>query len=319
MLAYSGRPPAAYSGDPSSYIVPRYARVTIAGICSLGVALATAIISQTGSRVDMTRFSRYATAWLLAVFCVLPGARAETVLITGSNQGIGLEFAKEYAAKGWTVIATHRRDFMPEELARLQQMYPNKVRVEHLDVTDATQIKTLAARLRGHPIDVLINNAALTRLAPITDRQGNAGQLFGTLDYDQLDLFIHTNVAGPLRLTEALIDNVRASKQKKIIAISSAAGMLSVPPRAADHYWYRISKTALNSAMRLLAVQFKNDGVIVAIFHPGGVQVESLGDLRLPGFVPPPEAVGRMITTIDGLTLKDSGRFMQSDGRDQPW
>jgi NAD(P)-dependent dehydrogenase (short-subunit alcohol dehydrogenase family) len=95
--------------------------------------------------------------------------------------------------------------------------------------------------------------------------------------------------------------------------------MLTVPPRSADHYWYRISKTALNSAMRLLAVQFKDDGVIVAIFHPGGVQVESLGDLRLPGFVPPAEAVGKMITTIDGLTSKDSGRFLQSDGRDQPW
>jgi NAD(P)-dependent dehydrogenase (short-subunit alcohol dehydrogenase family) len=267
----------------------------------------------------MARFFRYAAAWLLALAFALPGARAETVLITGSNQGIGLEFAKEYAAKGWTVIATQRRDTIPEELARLQQLYPNRVRIEHLDVTDPNQIRALGARLKGQPIDVLLHNAAITRLAPLTDRQGNAGQLFGTLDYDQLDLFIHTNVAGPLRLTEALIDNVRASKQKKIIAIGSAAGMLTAPPRSADHYWYRISKTALNSAMRLLAVQLKDEGVIVTIFHPGGVQVESLGDLRLPGFVPPSEAVSRMITTIDGLTMKDSGHFLKSDGSDQPW
>jgi NAD(P)-dependent dehydrogenase (short-subunit alcohol dehydrogenase family) len=265
------------------------------------------------------RFFRCATAWLLTAAFALPGARAETVLITGSNQGIGLEFANEYAAKGWTVIATHRRDMPPAQLVRLQEQYPNKVRIEHLDVTDPVQIKALAVKLKGQPIDVLLNNAALTRLAPLTDRQGNAGQRFGTLDYDQLDLFIHTNVAGPLRLTEAFIDNVKASRQKKIIAISSAAAMLTVPPRSADHYWYRISKTALNSAMRLLAAQFKEDGVIVAIFHPGGVQVESLGDLRLPGFVPPAEAVGRMIATIDSLTPKDSGRFLQSDGRDQPW
>jgi len=267
-----------------------------------------------------SRFSAYVTALLLAVPLVLATApvRAQTVLITGSNQGIGLEFAKEYAAKGWTVIATHRRQTTPEELAKLQQEYP-KVRIEHLDVTDPAQIKALAARLKGQPIDILLNNAALTRFAPLTDRQGNAGQLFGTLDYGQLDQFIHTNVAGPLRLSEALIDNVRASRQKKIIAISSAAGMVSAAPRSADHYWYRISKAALNSAMRLLAVQLKDDGVIVALFHPGGVQVESLGDLRLPGFVSPPEAVGRMIATIDGLTLKDSGRFLQSDGRDQPW
>jgi NAD(P)-dependent dehydrogenase (short-subunit alcohol dehydrogenase family) len=256
---------------------------------------------------------------LLTALFALPGARAETVLITGSNQGIGLEFAKEYAARGWTVIATQRRDTIPAELLRLQQLYPNRVRIEHLDVTDPAQIKALATRLKGQPIDVLLNNAALTRLAPLTDRFGNAGQHFGTLDYDQLDLFIHTNVAGPLRLTEALIDNVRASKQKKVIAISSAAGELSVSPRSADHYWYRISKTALNSAMRLVAVQVKDENIIVAIFHPGGVQVESLGELRLPGFVPPSEAVGKMMTTIDGLTMKDSGRFMQSDGKDQPW
>ena len=126
-------------------------------------------------------------------------------------------------------------------------------------------------------------------------------------------------------IAEAFIDNVKASKQKKIIAISSAAGMVSVLPSSpsggsgADHYWYRITKAALNSAMRLLTVQFKDDGIIVAMFHPGGVQVESFGDLKLPGFVPPAEAVGKMIKTIDGLTMKDSGRFLQNDGRDQPW
>jgi NAD(P)-dependent dehydrogenase (short-subunit alcohol dehydrogenase family) len=265
----------------------------------------------------MTRVLRYAIG-LLAGFLALPGAWAETVLITGSNQGIGLEFAKEYAAKGWTVIATHRRDSTPEELARLQHLYP-KVHIEHLDVTDAAQVKALAAKLKGQPIDVLLNNAAVVRFAPLTDSQGNAGQLFGTLDYNQLDLFMHTNVAGPLRLTEAFIDNVRAGKQKKIIAISSAAGMVSVAPRSADHYWYRISKTALNSAMRLLATQFKDEGIVVAFFHPGGVQVESLGDLRLPGFVPPQVAVSKMIATIDNLTMKDSGHFLQADGRDQPW
>jgi NAD(P)-dependent dehydrogenase (short-subunit alcohol dehydrogenase family) len=266
-----------------------------------------------------TRIPLCALVLLLVTAFAAPRARAETVLITGSNQGIGLEFAKEYAAKGWTVIATHRRDTTPNELAILQQQYPAKVRVERMDVTDPAQIKALALKLKGQPIDVLLNNAALIRFGPITDRRGSAGGLFGTLDYDQLDQFIHTNVAGPLRVTEAFIDNVRASRQKKIIAISSAAGMVSVPPRSADHYGYRISKAALNSAMRLLAVQFKDEGIIVAFFHPGGVQVESLGDLKLPGFVPPPEAVGKMIVTIDGLTLKDSGRFLQTDGRDQPW
>src|ERR1700729_3823238 len=266
----------------------------------------------------------YAVTVLLVLVLTSAPARAETVLITGSNQGIGLEFAKEDAARGWTVIATHRRTSTPEELAKLAAQYP-KVRIERMDVTDPAQIAALGAKLKGTPIDILLSNAGLVRTDPVNKPGGNTNQMFGTLDYKLLDDFIHTNVAGPLMITETFIDNVKASHQKKIIAISSAAGSVSVPPfmpngsPVPDHYWYRISKAALNSAMRLLSAQFKNDGVIVVMFHPGGVQVESFGDDKLPGFVPPAEAIGKMIKTIDGLTLKDSGRFMDNDGKDHPW
>jgi NAD(P)-dependent dehydrogenase (short-subunit alcohol dehydrogenase family) len=263
---------------------------------------------------------------LLAIAMAMTAGRAlaDTVLITGANQGIGLEFAKQYAARGWTVIATHRRPTTPEELATLAAKYP-KVRVERMDVTDATQIEALGAKLKGMPIDILLSNAGLVRTDPIDKPGGNTNQMFGTLDYKLLDDFIHTNVAGPLEITETFIENVKASRQKKIVAISSAAASVSVPPfmpngsPVPDHYWYRISKAALNSAMRLLSAQFKNDGVTVVMFHPGGVQVESFGNVKLPGFVPPEEAIGKMIKTIDGLTLKDSGRFMDNDGKDHPW
>lgn len=98
-------------------------------------------------------------------------AAAETVLITGANQGIGLEFAKQYAARGWTVIATHRRSSIPETLATLAKRHPD-VRVERMDVSDHAQIDALAAKLKGEPIDILINNAALIRTAPLDDRAG---------------------------------------------------------------------------------------------------------------------------------------------------
>jgi NAD(P)-dependent dehydrogenase (short-subunit alcohol dehydrogenase family) len=251
-------------------------------------------------------------------------AAAETVLITGANQGIGLEFAKEYAARGWTVIATHRRTTTPDELAKLGAKYP-KVRIERMDVTDAGQIEALGAKLKGVPIDILLSNAGLVRTDALDKPGGNANQMFGTLDYKLLDDFIHTNVAGPLKITETFIENVKASRQKKIVAISSAAGSVSVPPfipngsPVPDHYWYRISKAALNSAMRLLSAQFKNDGVMVVMFHPGGVQVESFGKTSLPGFLPPEKAIGLMIKTIDGLSIKDSGRFLDNDGKDHPW
>jgi len=261
--------------------------------------------------------SGFAAATVLML--VAGAAQAATVLITGSNQGVGLALAKGYAAKGWTVIATHRRDTTPDTLAQLQKQYPGKVRPEKMDVTDDAQIKALAAKMKGEPIDVLLHNAALIRMAPLNDPKGNAGQYFGTLDYELLDDFVHTNVAGPLKITEAFIENVRASRQKKIIAISSAAGSLTVRPLGADHYWYYITKAAENQAMHMLTIQFEKEPITVAMFHPGGVQVESFGDLKLPGFVAPEVAAGKLITTIDGLTRKDSGRFMESDGRDRPW
>jgi NAD(P)-dependent dehydrogenase (short-subunit alcohol dehydrogenase family) len=273
-----------------------------------------------------TALSTICASLLLAITTtVIPAmASAETVLITGANQGIGLEFAKQYAARGWTVIATHRREGTPEELAKLAAKYP-RVRIEHLDVTDTAQIDALGAKLKGMPIDVLLNNAGLVRTDPLEKPGGNTNQMFGTLDYKLLDDFIHTNVAGPLKISETLVANVKASRQKKIVAISSAAGSITVPPfmpngsPIPDHYWYRISKAALNSAMRLLSAQLKNDGVTVVMFHPGGVQVESFGNVKLTGFVPPEEAIGKMIKTIDGLTLKDSGRFLDNDGKDHPW
>jgi NAD(P)-dependent dehydrogenase (short-subunit alcohol dehydrogenase family) len=285
---------------------------------------ATISLNKGDSIVELRRTSLSIALLAVALGVTSGEAAADTVLITGANQGIGLEFAKEYAAKGWTVIATHRRTTTPEELAQLAAKYP-KVRIERMDVTDFAQIEALGAKLRQVPIDVLLSNAGLVRTDPIDKPGGNTNQMFGTLDYKLLDDFIHTNVAGPLKIAETFIGNVKASHQKKIVAISSAAGSVSVPPfmpngsPVPDHYWYRISKAGLNSAMRLLSAQFKNDGVTVVMFHPGGVQVESFGNVKLPGFVPPEEAVGKMIKTIDGLTLKDTGHFLDNDGKDHPW
>lgn len=257
--------------------------------------------------------------FVLTVSFISAPVHAETVLITGSNQGIGLEFAKQYAARGWTVIATHRRSSTPDTLAALQKEYPN-VQVELMDVTRADHIKALAKKMEGQPIDILLNNAALIRFAPIRDREGNAGQLFGTLDYEHFDMFMRTNVAGPLMIAEAFVENVKASKLKKMITISSAAGIISRLPRSADHYWYRISKTALNSAMRLLTVDLSDEGITVVMFHPGGVMVESWGNVeKRPGLLTPKEAIGIMINTIDGLKFEDSGRFINNDGTDLPW
>lgn len=253
---------------------------------------------------------------LLALASV--SASAETVLITGANQGIGLEFARQYAARGWTVIATHRRDKDPESLTALRKQYP-KVRIERMDVTSHAEIDALAAKMKGQPIDMIINNAALKRTGPITDPNANKDQKLGTLDYELFDEFMHTNVAGPLHIAEAFRENVKHSQLRKFITISSAAGTVSILPRAGDNYWYRISKAALNQAMRLVSVDFKPDGIMVVFFHPGGVRTESFKNLNIRGLEETDVAVARLVKTIDGLTMADTGRFLQPDGKDQPW
>ncbi len=149
-------------------------------------------------------------------------AQSATVLITGANTGIGLEFARQYAAAGWTVIATHRREQTPEPLAALAREPGGRVTVERMDVRDLAMIDAVAAKLRGVPIDVLINNAGV-----VADLSNPKPQMFGQLDYPLFDTFMHTNVRGPLKVSEAFLSNVKASQQKRIVVISSLSGSIA--------------------------------------------------------------------------------------------
>jgi len=173
-----------------------------------------------------SRFS-FVVGFVLCAFFLT--ANAETVLITGANAGIGLEFAKQYAMRGSTVIATHRRDQTPETLAELSAEYAN-VRVERMDVSVHAEIDALAAKLADTPIDIVINNAAIWTIGDRNDPADRAAQGFGTLDYAQFDLFMRTNVAGPIKVAEAFFEQVKASEQKKIINISPLGGGNSCAP-----------------------------------------------------------------------------------------
>ena len=156
-----------------------------------------------------TRFHRPLASFLLCLLAVLSlpapataGGHAAasdsdrpTVLITGSNRGIGFEFVKQYADKGYRVIATCRNPDSAAELKALASQDDN-ILVERLDLLDLAGIDALAAKFEGQAIDVLINNGALMR-GP------DAGQSFGTMDYEEFDRFFHINVRGPLKVTEA--------------------------------------------------------------------------------------------------------------------
>jgi NAD(P)-dependent dehydrogenase (short-subunit alcohol dehydrogenase family) len=264
---------------------------------------------------------------LTAVFLTLPAAAlADTVLITGANSGIGLEFAKQYAAKGWTVIATHRRPTAPESLADLARKYP-KVRVERLDVTDVDQVNGLATRLAAVPIDVLINNAGVyndrSKCAAADDKCPGDWTVenFGKLKYSLLDTIMAVNIKGPLIVCEGFYKNVKASAQKKIVAISSSNGTLTgeKTPRSGAIF-YRMSKAALNREMQIVAASTKPDGVTVVMLNPGPTLTEHQEYLdKLPGMLQTSFTVENMIKTIERVTIDDTGRFLRYDGATEPW
>jgi len=264
------------------------------------------------------------TTGVLYLSSALSPAAADTVLITGANSGLGLEFAKQYAALGWHVIATHRRSGVPESLAPLVAQYPRTVRVERMDVASIPEVEALAAALKDVAIDVLINNAGVySDRSECRDEVCTGAydtQTFGNIDYDLFDTIMAVNVRGPLIVSESFIDHVRAGRQKKIIAISSTNGSVSAPLPGPQGIAYRSSKAALNRAMQLVAVKEKDEGVLVLMLHPGTVVTERLERNRgLPGTVETAPSVTGMIKVIADATMEDTGKFLQYDGAVVPW
>jgi NAD(P)-dependent dehydrogenase (short-subunit alcohol dehydrogenase family) len=270
--------------------------------------------------------SRVLAGLVAAAASVLAGvAHAETVLITGANSGIGLEFTKQYAAKGWTVIATHRRKDMPKTLGEVVAKYP-KVRVETLDVTSVESVQSLASRLGGTAVDVLINNAGVynDRRKCASEDESCPGdwtnQAFGKMDFTLLDTILDVNVKGPLIVTQGLYENVKKSGLKKIVAISSSNGTLTgeKPPRPGAVF-YRTSKAALNRSFQIVAASVKDDGVTVVMFNPGPTSTERQAYIKSPIMIKTDFTVGNMIRTIDKVTINDTGKFLRYDGEPEPW
>jgi len=222
-----------------------------------------------------------------------------TVLITGANRGLGLEFARQYAADGWHVIACCRD---PKEAPELKKL---KAEVHALDVTSQESIDRLAKALKGKPIDVLINNAGLHG-----DRRS-----FGETDIALWKLIFAVNTIAPYQVLAALLDNVVAGTQKKVVNVSSKVGSLGDGP-SGGNYAYRSSKTALNMVMVNAAHELRNHGITILLIHPGWVQTDMGGPAA-------PVTIEQSITgvrrIIDKATPAESGHFYDYTGRQIPW
>jgi len=256
-------------------------------------------------------------------------AGQQTVLITGSNRGIGLEFVRQYAAAGWRVIATCRAPAKALELRELANRYP-AIAIEELDVTDQAELDGLEMKYRGQPFSLLINNAAL--LGPRDE------QMFDVQNYDLAAKQYAVNALGPLRVSQAFVGNVLAAGPGKIITLGSAAGSNGYLRPPADFYSYRASKAAAHFLMHNLALELRPDGIVVGLLNPGLVDTRGLSQIGPDDPVPedfaqivkliragaieltsPQESVTAMIELIATLEVEQSGVFLNFDGQPVPW
>lgn len=229
-----------------------------------------------------------------------------TVLITGANRGLGLEFTRQYLAEGYAAIAACRNPDKAQALQHLARDSNGVLTVVELDVADNASVRHAAARLPQTTIDVLVNCAGV---------MGVHGQSICSLDYDDWRQVLEVNLMGPARVCEAFLDRVAQSDRRLIITITSGMGSLA-DNTSGGSVPYRTSKAAVNMLMRSAAIDLKPRGITFVVLNPGWVKTDMGGpNAKLS----PGESVGAMRRLIAKLGPKDSGRFYNYDGREYPW
>lgn len=217
-----------------------------------------------------------------------------TILITGANRGIGLEFARQYSKAGWDVIATAR-----QSSAELDQL---RVRVERLDLSDPEAVAAFPATIDG-PLDLFIANAGTNH--PM-DTQGAQN----ARDWQAMMM---VNVIAPYQLGRALLPRL-AEANGKAIAISS--GMASIADNGGGWVPYRTSKAALNMAWSCLALEAKPRSVTAVVLSPGWVKTRMGGS---GAEITAEESVSGMRALIERLSVADTGKFLRRNGSELPW
>jgi NAD(P)-dependent dehydrogenase (short-subunit alcohol dehydrogenase family) len=221
-----------------------------------------------------------------------------TVLVTGCDTGLGVEFARQYAAAGCTVLAT----CLDPDSATATRAIPGDVRVRKLDVSDLAAIDALAGELRGEPIDILVSNAGIGRPHPP----------FGRTDYALWQRMLAVNLIGPLKLAEAFVEHVAASRMKVMAFVSSRMGSITLNLTGGS-YGYRASKAGLNAVVKSLAVDLAPREILVLALHPGWAKTE-------PGArVDVDRSVAGMRAIIERASRHETGSFFAYNDTPLPW
>lgn len=222
----------------------------------------------------------------------------QTVLVTGSNRGIGLELCKQLKQKGFQVIATCRQ--RSEALDALAVEV-----IEDVDVSNQQSVLKLAKTLSGRKLDWLMNNAGIAD-----------GIAMDALDEDSIascKRMFEVNSLGPLLTTQALVNNL--GEGSKVGLITSRMGSVA-DNDSGGSYGYRMSKAALNAAGKSLSVDLKPQGIAVAILHPGWVKTDMTGH---SGLIDTDESASGLIQRMEELNLDNTGGFWHTNGDELPW
>jgi NAD(P)-dependent dehydrogenase (short-subunit alcohol dehydrogenase family) len=230
------------------------------------------------------------------------------VLVTGASRGIGLEYARQWLEAGARVFALARDPEGSDGLEKLASRHPDALVAVRCDVAEDDSVAGARRRVGEETggLEILINNAGV---------MGSHEDL-ATLDLDRMRRTFDVNAVGPIRVTRAFLDLLRAGdRPRRIVNMTSLMGSID-DNRSGDAYAYRMSKAALNMATRSMAVDLSGDGIVAVVLHPGWVQTDMGGPSAR---TPVDEAVASLIRTIQSLGMDRSGGFYDKDGQPLPW
>ena len=228
------------------------------------------------------------------------------VLITGASRGIGLEMVKYGIEQNWRIFACCRHPQQAESLLAVAKLANGRVSVHVADMDELATIQALAYELRNEAIDILINNAGI---------YGSDKNRFGNVDVTSWLNTFQVNSIAPLKVAEALIEQVRMGDKKIIACISSKMGSMA-DNGSGGSYIYRSSKAALNAVVKSMAIDLKDEDIKCVALHPGWVKTEMGGP---DAEISTRECVTSLFNIMLSLQPEDSGRFIDIDGTDIPW
>ena len=228
-----------------------------------------------------------------------------TILVTGANRGLGIEFVEQYLNDGNEVIATYRNENSSMDLIKMGNERSN-LKLLQLDVSSNKSLNSFAENLGDSPIDIFINNAGV---------YGPRNSSFGNVDEENWIPAIKVNTIAPILLTQLIIKNIRSGADKKLIFVTSKMGSID-DNKGGGAYVYRSSKTALNAVVKSLSVDLENEGIVVALIHPGWVKTDMGGPNAL---IDKDTSVRGMTEVISNLDISSTGNFYNYDGSIIPW